>query len=322
MAVKKSIVSIGLPVFNGDNYIRHTLDSILAQTYKDFELIISDNASTDKTQQICLDYAKRDQRIRYYRNKENIGAVANFNRVFLLSSGKYFKWVTHDDLLAPEYLEKCVHVLDSDSSIVLCHSKMGLVDENGVSVKSCDDNDKTPSNLGSWKPHKRFGHIISPRSYWAIMGVVRADCLAKTPLQGCYIGADTNLLAELSLMGRICEIQECLFFRRMHRQAYSSIYSSKAAARDYSSQLSWLGGRQKKRFLLFLPHWMRTIEYFRSVNRVPLKFSERLLCSIEIVKWLLRNKGVPLVFDLINEYRLWRIRLHYGQPAKGDSKSN
>jgi glycosyltransferase involved in cell wall biosynthesis len=105
MTSKIPRVSIGLPVFNGEKYLAEALDSILSQTYRDFKLIISDNASTDRTEQICREYAAKDRRIRYYRNEKNIGAPKNFNRVFELSSGKYFRWdaFTHPSA-KPNYL--------------------------------------------------------------------------------------------------------------------------------------------------------------------------------------------------------------------------
>ena len=112
-------VTIGLPVYNGQNYLVETLESLLAQTYTDFELVISDNASTDRTEAICRQYAAGDARIRYYRNDENIGASANYNRAFELGRGEYFKWAAHDDLLAPTYLERCVEVLDANPDVVL-----------------------------------------------------------------------------------------------------------------------------------------------------------------------------------------------------------
>src|SRR6266536_1939108 len=86
-------VSIGLPVFNGERFVAEAIDSILAQTFEDFELIISDNASTDGTEEICRCYAEKDERIRFVRNRENYGAAFNFNQTFHLSSGGYFKWV-------------------------------------------------------------------------------------------------------------------------------------------------------------------------------------------------------------------------------------
>jgi glycosyltransferase involved in cell wall biosynthesis len=96
----KSLVSIGLPVYNAGQYLEEALDSILAQTFEDFELIISDNGSTDNTEAICWSYARRDQRIRYFRNETNLGAAWNFNRVFELASGKYFKWTARRSICA------------------------------------------------------------------------------------------------------------------------------------------------------------------------------------------------------------------------------
>ncbi len=90
-------VNIGMPVYNAENYLQGALDSLLAQDYGDFDLLISDNASTDRTQEICLDYTARDRRVRYQRNGRNIGAADNFNRVLEPACGKYFMWAAHDD---------------------------------------------------------------------------------------------------------------------------------------------------------------------------------------------------------------------------------
>jgi glycosyltransferase involved in cell wall biosynthesis len=127
MATDKPRLSIGLPVFNGEKYLEETIKSLLGQSFVDFELIISDNASIDGTQDICQAYASRDRRIKYYRNAENIGATQNWYRVFDLSSSEYFASAAHDDLYAPDYMEKCISVLDRDSSIVVCSSKPELL---------------------------------------------------------------------------------------------------------------------------------------------------------------------------------------------------
>jgi glycosyltransferase involved in cell wall biosynthesis len=214
-------VSIGLPVYNGEKYIGEALGSILAQTYQNFELIISDNASTDKTEQICRAYATRDSRIRFYRNRRNLGAYKNFNRVFELSSSEYFKWAAYDDLLAPEFLQKCVSVLEKDPCIVLCHSKTVRIDEHGKLVGSYEHK----MRIDSWKPHERFGDLIGIHNpCWPIFGVMRARVLRMTPLFGNYIATDRNLLAEISLVGRMYEIPEYLFFRRDHTDAYTHTY--------------------------------------------------------------------------------------------------
>jgi glycosyltransferase involved in cell wall biosynthesis len=316
MVNKKPRLSIGLPVFNGEKYLRHAIDSILSQTYTDFELILSDNASTDKTEEICREYAQMDTRIRYYRNKSNLGGPANYNLAFKLSLGEYFKWAAYDDLLTSEYLEKCVDVLDDDPSVVLCHSRVGCIDENGVLIGNYDN--RTLHRIDSFKPHERFADLISLRNTcWAIHAVMRSSSLSKTPLHGDYIDADRNLLAELGLRGRFYEIPEHLFLRRDHPQAYTSIYYSERKVCDYRTQLFWWTGRKKK-MLLVLPHWKNCLEYFVSINRVPLNLSERLLCYREIYRWLIRENGLQLMkWDLVNELNLWRIKLHYGQSKKG-----
>ena len=311
MISDKISVSIGLPVFNGEKYLKEAVDSILSQSYRDFELIIVDNASKDKTQQICSEFAKKDSRVKYYRNKENIGGPANYNLSFKLASGKYFKWAAYDDVLYPEYLARCVQILDEDPSIVLCHSRVGCIDENSVLVGNYDD--RTLPRIGSLKAHERFGDLISLRNdCWAIHAVMRSSYLGKTPLHGSYVDADRNLLAEMGLIGRMYEIPEHLFFRRDHPDAYTRKYYSKNIVRDYRTQLVWWTGRKTKR-LLVLPHWKNLLEFFVSINRVPLSWPERLLCSREVARWLLKEKGLRrMKWDFENEIQLWRMKLHYG----------
>ena len=286
----KPRVSIGLPVFNGEKYLEEALNSILAQTYQDFELIISDNASTDRTQQICLSYAAKDSRIRYYRNERNLGASKNFNRVLELSSGEYFKWAAHDDILAPEFLEKCMSVLDQDPSIVLCYSKTASIDERGDLVGTYD----YEMRIDSRKPHVRFGDLISVRypCAHAIFGVVRATSLKMTPLIGNYIGSDRNLLAEIGLIGRIYEIPERLLFRRKHPKTYTKL--SPWWDPNVQILLPWWDPTKAQQ-IIFTYNFL---EYFRSVRRVPLKWSERLLCYAQIGKWFVREGWMLLGIDV------------------------
>ena len=212
-------------------------------------------------------------------------------------------------MLAPEYLHKCVNVLENDSSIVLSHSRTACIDEKGFVVGDYDN--RTLNRLTSRKPHERFGNLISQRNTcWAIMGVIHAASLRKTALQGDYLDADRNLLAEIGLLGRIYEIPEHLFFRRIHSRSYTSTYYSKyVLAQDYRNQLAWWGGN-KRRTWFVLPHWKNCLEFIKSVNRVHLKFNERLLCYREIGRWLVRGNGLRMMRnDLRNLFHLWRIKL-------------
>lgn len=280
-------LSIGMPVYNGERYIREALDSILAQTYTDFELIISDNASTDKTELICREYASKDSRIRYYRNEKNIGANLNFNRVFLLSSGEYFKWAAYDDLLSPDFLTSCIHALDEDPSIVLCHSKTALIDEHGEFIGTY----QYPIRIGSTKLTERFGELVNETAGICVLlyGVVRSDSIRKTQIFGNWMGSDKNLLLELGLIGRISLIPKWLFFRRSHPQAYTEMFFGKKSiegSKCYS---------QAERNVF--PVVKMSIEYFRSIKRLGLTLSTRMSCYGKIVKWFLREGWFLLLFD-------------------------
>ncbi|MCW3997063.1 MAG: glycosyltransferase family 2 protein [Candidatus Bathyarchaeota archaeon] len=297
MDTNKPRVSVGMPVFNGEKYLEETIDSILVQTFTDFELIISDNASTDRTQQICLDYARRDRRVCYYRNEKNLGGPNNYNRVFELSSGEYFKWAAYDDLIAPEYLRMCVNVLDKNPSIIGCHCKTGRIDQNGILVGYF--NEELLKRIDSPKRHERFRDLIG--LYYTTTpfhGVYRARLLARSQRHGNYIGADRNLLAELSLMGRIYEIPECLFFWRVH----PSSYTSKFYGHDPVNTLNRLQMETNwwsKKNTTYFPHWKNCVEYFRSVNRVPLSWYERFLCYAQIFGWFVEEGRRFMAKDII-----------------------
>ena len=280
MGDEKPRVSIGVPVFNGENFLEEALDSILAQTYRDFELIISDNASTDRTEEICAAYAARDKRIRYHRNEKNLGAAKNFNQVFELSTGEYFKWASHDDVCAPQYIERCVSVLDSRPSVVLCYGKTVIVDEQGTRLKAYDD----CLDLHSQRPHERyerfhdcFGRAIGAECN-AVFGVVRASALKMTPLIGSYPASDTVLLGRLALLGKFHEIPEPLFFRRDHP------LTSVRANRDFDKRLTWFCPEKEGRIQLVRWRWF--LEYLLSISRVQMSCRERILCYAQMRRWL------------------------------------
>jgi len=206
-------VSVGLAVYNGERFLPKTLDSILAQTFKDFELIISDNASSDATEEICRRYAANDARIRYSRNRLNIGLSNNFNRVFHLSSGEYFRWSPADDLFAPTSLEECVDVLDNHAEVVLCYPGTVLIDSEGNAIGTYDNR----LDLRFPAITERFRLVLQNIRLANVQyGLIRADALSRTSLFGAYPGSDMVLIAELALYGQFWEIPHNLFFRRMH----------------------------------------------------------------------------------------------------------
>jgi glycosyltransferase involved in cell wall biosynthesis len=278
-------VSIGLPVYNGENYLEQALDCLLAQTFGDFELIISDNASPDKTEEICRVYTARDQRIRYYRNGTNLGAAWNYNHVFELSHGEYFKWAAHDDRCAPEFLKRCIEILDRDPSVVLCYPKAKIIDEQGRVQRNYD----IKLNTDSSKPHVRFHEVICVRhGCYQVFGLIRASALKRTPLIRTFYASDRNLLAELSLIGRFYEIPEYLFFRRNHSQTSTRAFSIREVVRWYDPAATG-----KMRF----PHWRNGLEYILSVKRVRVRPYDRFLCYLSVGSWFVRRRSW-LVDDL------------------------
>ena len=287
-----------MPVFNGEKYLRQSIDSILSQTFHDFELIICDNASTDHTQVICKEYAARDERVIYHRNKQNVGGPKNYNKVFELSSGEYFKWAAYDDVLSPEFLRKYVSILDKDYSIVGCCCKTGRIDQNGNLLGYY--NEGLLTRIGSVKPHERFRDLIG--LYYTTTpfhGVYRANSFAKSQRHGSYIGADRNLVAELSLMGRIYEIPECLFFWREHPDSYTSTFYGSIREDSLDRIRTEIAWWFRKGGGTYFPHWKTCLEYFRSVNRVEIGVSERLLCYMAIFDWFAKEGRRFMAKDLL-----------------------
>lgn len=271
-------VSVGLPVYNGQRYLAASVESLLGQTFSDFELIISDNASTDGTEDMCRRYAAQDRRIRYHRNDRNMGASWNFNRVFELSRGKYFKWQAHDDVCAPDFLIQCVEVLDRDKSVVLCYPREAGIDENGTIIGS------RPFRMDTTlaRPHERFFAVMDPdRGSPPIFGLIRRDILQRTPRIGYYVASDLVLLGELALYGRFHEVPQELLLHREH--AKRSVYT----CRTWRAMTLWYDPSQSDKVIL--PAWRVLREYCQSIGRAPLTWDSRARCYLKLTPWVRRH---------------------------------
>lgn len=211
MAGRPPLVSIGMPVYNGECFMRQALDSLLGQDYENIELIISDNASTDATRLICLEYAARDHRIRYHRNDVNLGAIDNFNRVVELSRGEYFMWAADHDLWESRYVSSCVEIMEYDKSVALCCSRTAWIDTHG----NCLETIANHLDTRGLDRVSRFHTVIWGLAYcYQIYGVIRASALNCTEKFCETIGPDNVLLAELSLLGAFAWVPETLFYLR------------------------------------------------------------------------------------------------------------
>ena len=270
-------VSIGMPLYNAERFLPQTLNSILGQSFRDFELVISDNASTDATSTICQEYAARDDRIRYVRAPRNLGAARNFNRVFDLSVGKYFKWAAADDVCHPEFLNRCVRVLDSDPEVVIAYPRTEVIDEFGKMVAM----DRDELQLDSTDVQARFADLLSPMRYtnYPFYGLMVRAALQRTRLMVQYLAADRCLLAELSLYGRFREIDEVLFYRR----------KSRGTKRGLAKEVEYNTGQVGKR--LYFEHWRILWEHHRSVGRSDFPAAVKINLYRSIWRWAFQNRS-------------------------------
>lgn len=271
-------VSIGLPVYNGSNFLAETLDAILAQTFADFELIITDNASTDETPAICRVYAARDPRIAYHRTETNAGAAANYNWAFALARGEYFKWSAHDDLMEPSFLACCVEALDRQPEVVLAFTRATAIDDNGDEIKQYPSKQMPPHS----DPRSRFRTwVLDPHPVVAVFGLMRREVLAQTRLIGKYAGSDRPLLSELALLGEFYEVPEFLFKYRIH--AAQSWGGQKSA----HAQQAWYDPARLGQ--ISFPQWRLMAEHVGSIQRSPLPLGQRLACYPLMALWVRRN---------------------------------
>ena len=290
MTQNQPLVSIGMPVYNGERFLENALNSILAQTFADFELIISDNGSTDKTEQICRSYAQGDRRIRYFRNEQNLGAGWNFDRVAELARGKYFKWACHDDLCALEFIQQCVEILEQDSNVVLAYPKTLIIDEHEQEIEKHEDRFHLQSSLPSqrFKTYHhlvRYGHQCHP-----FHGLIRRDVLAKLLPLGSYPSSDLVLLGKLALYGKFYEVSSYLFWKRDHPE------TSVRAHNAFRDRLAWYDPAKKGKLHLTRWKWLR--EYIQAIHNAPLNWQERVKCYFQMLQWLVWN-SVWLIKDLL-----------------------
>jgi len=288
-------ITVGMPVYNGENYIEAAIDSILAQDFEDFELIISDNCSTDGTEQICRSYARKDQRIQYHRSDTNRGASWNHNRLVEMARGEFFRWAAHDDVLAPSNLRRCVETLEqSGKDVVLCYPKTVLIDENGRRMGLYDDCMHSTSPC----PHERFRLVLNNlRQVNPVFGLIRLDALKKTHLMGAFSGSDAVFILELSLFGRFVEIPEYLWYRRRHPSMCSLIP-------DLEDRATWTdpANSNKTRNRLFILTLF--YETLKVIKQSPLSAVDKRRCyAITVSHWLTR-KWKPIAGDILRYARV------------------
>lgn len=277
-------LSIGLPVYNGEDYLEQSLDALLGQTYGDFELIISSNASTDATDDICRKYEAQDSRVRFFRQPKNIGAAPNHDFVFRQSHGELFKWASGDDLYAKDLLSRCVALLDEHPDAVLSHSWTAAIDGDGNVIQALPYPLATAS---PWAPDRLRSMLFSgdalPGAICAddFYGVIRSDVLRRVKSHDSFYHADQVFMAELALHGPFVQVPDWLYFRRHHPGR---------AHQANPTVTTWCANLDPRRANRLRHPTVRLVGeyvagYFAAVRRAPLTPPERRECRRVLVRW-------------------------------------
>lgn len=271
-------VTVAMPVYNGEEFLAPAVESILGQTMGDFELIVTDNASTDATEEMVRGWMRQDARIRYDRSPVNRGLAWNWNRAVPMARGHYFKWAAADDVHLPRYLERTVERLEDDPTAVLAHSRTAWIDEHGQ-VQGARP---TGLAMDAPTPHERF-HALTHRGWgcFPLFGVIRREALQRTGLHGAYPRSDRALLAELGLHGRLVEVDEVLF----HHRDFSGRVTR---ATDLRTRYPIFSGGAVP--AVPTPYWDLLGGFVGGVRRAPLPAVEKAHCLLALHDYAWRDR--------------------------------
>jgi glycosyltransferase involved in cell wall biosynthesis len=273
-------VSIGLPVYNGERFLARAVETVLGQTFGDFELVISDNGSTDRTEELCRKYAAEDPRVRYERHETNRGASWNFNRVLEIAdpAARYFKHVAADDEHAPEFLARTIAILDDDPSVAVAHTGTADIDDEGYVLHVYD---QPVTRLESHDPAERIRDLITlNHECFQAFGLVRHEVVKQSRGLGAFADSDNVMLVEYALRGRFVQDEEVLFFRRQHPDR------SMVSFVNTRERHLWFDPDRKGEIVF--PAWRVGEELFKSVQLAPLSRADRRRCYLalrDFVRW-------------------------------------
>lgn len=287
----RNLVTVGLPVYNGETYVADAIRSILAQDSADLELIVSDNGSVDETEEICRDAIRDDSRARYVRSDVNRGAAWNFNHVVHLARGRYFKWAAHDDLHSQRFLARSVDVLEEDSDVSLVFGRVIDIDADGREINRRPSYDVV---IGGRPSARVRAFLQEPTPCFETFGVTRLRQLRQTGLIGAYTSSDRTFLFEMALRGRFHELQEEYLYHREHQDR--SVYRyvdrrERAAWFDTGASTIWT-----------FSHWRRLVEQVRGVSRARLGPTETARCQAMVCRWAITS-AESLARDVVGAAR-------------------
>jgi glycosyltransferase involved in cell wall biosynthesis len=264
----------------------------------ELELIICDNASTDATESICRRYAARDPRVRYVRHETNVGPAANYNSGLEIARGEYFHWQAHDDIVAPDFLQRCIDVLDADPSAVLVYPRTMIIDDHANEVEPYDFVLETAAE----NVQRRFRELVLARCRehrnFEIFGVMRTSVARQIPGQGAWAHGDRVFTVRMALRGRLVNIEPRLFLARRHAaQSMQTRPMRVLPGAGHSVLARWLGPgplpppewwNPRLADRICFPDWNLLRQYANSISAAPLDFSQRLRCRAVLGEWVAR----------------------------------
>lgn len=271
-ATAPPVVSIGMPAYNSERTIAESMDCLLAQDFTDFELIVSDNGSTDGTWSIVQAYAQRDPRVVAIRQPVNLGANGNYSAVARAARGRYFKWASSNDWCGPQFLSRCVAYLDSNPGVVLVSPRTRLFHESIHQGRDYDgdrafDQDDPVERLMDVTSNLKLNNVMN--------GLVRLDALRRTRLIEHFRGADVVLVAHIAMLGKIALLDERQFGRRMEPETSTAMMDDAAIDRHHHPTRSARA---------LFPHWRRTLGHLQSVFATDL----RARAKLRALTWMFR----------------------------------
>jgi glycosyltransferase involved in cell wall biosynthesis len=278
------LVSIGIPVFNGEAGIEKAISGLLEQTYTNFEIVISDNGSTDGTYEIIHRLSKMNSRIRVFRSELNRGSIWNFNKVFEESVGKYFMWAAHDDAHDPSFVAECVYAMEADSSAVLCATQTQMKlqsSERVIWISSMQ------SFFGKDSLHERYRETIRNFPAVGMYGLYRRASLAKTSLFPTVIGGDLLMIQELSIIGKFIEVPKILF-------TYYGRENWNTVNQDY---MTFFGKETKPRY--YSPFFMVLVKQIHILLKADVSFTERTRLILTLFKYQAEQFSLKLTLKIL-----------------------
>ncbi len=313
-------LSVGMPVYNAERFLAKALDSILSQTFTDFELLLSDNASTDGTEAICREYAARDSRIRYSRNPTNLGAGRNFRKVYDLAVGRYYKQAAHDDFCMPTMFARCIEALEADPALTVASPQTRIVDEEGRFLQDYEVRFRyaDPDPLVRWEDL-----VLHKHQCYQIFGIHRMSALKRLPPMGSFAGADGILLAQLALLGPFHEVPERLFISTKHAHQSSWTMPQRLSGKGRRltrtpgtlPNIEWWDPSRAKR--LSFPEFNILARYWETVGMVPLSAAQKIRAYRVLARWTVKYRR-PIVGDVVRaaDQLLWRWQSYWEQRAQ------